>query len=177
MSTDKIIPAWERQPGDTDESWHAFVAFRDAKPPRRLLGRPGTGPTVQLSKWYREGGWRERAAAYDAYMDHVMLQEREDFLRQTAKDISVEHMQVLQTARSLVQRELDKFLKASQESEAIGMVSPGQLNAMMENMVKLDRLVRDQSTENVETGMDLSQLSVEELKALKELSLKARQKT
>lgn len=170
MNLNSTIP-WSRLDSDTDESWEAFVKFRDMKAPRRLSYLHGY-PTGQLSEWYRKHNWRERAAAWDGHMDLILLQEREDFLRQSAKDLNAEHLAILHSTRQLVQRELDKFVAASLESDAVGMISPGALSHLIDGAVKLGRLVVGESTENVASDMDLSQLSVEELKQLRELRIK-----
>lgn len=171
MASTELL-AWERQETDTDDSWVAFVAFRDMKAPRRLLTVAVNGsrlPTAKLSEWYRAHAWKERADAYDRHMDRVVLEEREALLRQTSKEISAEHMTMLHAARELVQRELDKWLQASRETEAQGLLKVSDVNRLLENVVKLDRLIRDQSTEQVTVEMDLSKLTPEELKQLRTL--------
>lgn len=168
----KNLPVWTKQPYETDAEFVSFQAYRDAKPPRRLVGRPGAGSTAELSRMFRENNWTIRVQAYDLYMDHVFLTEKEEFLKQSARDLSAQHMAILHTSRQLVQRELDKMLEASTRSDAVGLLSGGQITAMMDATVKLDRLIKGESTESVEVKQDLSALSVDELKQLRELTKK-----
>lgn len=170
-----VVPVWERHPCDSDESWEAFRLFRDARPPRRLL-RAGAGPIGKLHKWYKENAWAERVAAFDMHLDHIWTKEREDTIRLSARHVAAEHIQALTTARRLLQRELDKWLIASEKVEAEGLLSMSEVNKLLDNVVKLDRLIRGESTEKVVTDQDLSMLNPEDLRKLRDIRKKMNEK-
>lgn len=159
---------WERQPIDTDESFKAFCTYRDQIPPRRFRG---LGPTATIAEWYRDHGWRERIAAYDAWLDSIMLREREEALKKAARNQGTEHALLLVEAREFLGLELAKFLKTSKEHE-IQNLRPHEMIRLLEQVIKLERLVQGETTENVSQQVDLSKLSVEELRQLEALHRK-----
>src|ERR1700676_1258728 len=77
-------PAWSQQLGETEESFAAFVVFRDLGPARRLaeaqrlMGKPEEGRERATAKRHASGclkrrskrwKWGDRAAAWDAMID------------------------------------------------------------------------------------------------------------
>jgi hypothetical protein len=165
---------WERQPYDTEASWEAFRSYRDDIPPRRLIGRPHSGGSAGLQKMANEFNFRARVAAYDAYLDKARVEEREAIVRQTAKEIAAKHMLSLHTAQAVLDREMNKYLEQSKATDSPGLIKPGELIKLMDAVIKLDRLVRDQPTDITSNRLDLSKLSPKELLAFEALTLKAR---
>lgn len=161
---------WERQPSDTEESWEAFKSFRDAKPPRKLF-RPGV-PTGKTSEMYRDHNWKARVEAFDIYMDQKAVEERRQIVGMKAKEIAEEHMIILTRARKIVSRELDKLLEASNSDDMAGTIKPSELTKLLEAVIKFDRLVRGESTEKTDTGVDLSKLSLDELREFEKMQRK-----
>lgn len=160
---------WGRLACDTDESWLAFVAYRDGRPPRRLRS-VCCAPVLDVQRWYIEHGWRERVSAYDAHLDTVMREERETVLRQKTQEIAAEHMAVLANARQICDLEISRILETTRNCKGPNVVmKTGELIKLMELVIKMERLVRDQTTENLGTGIDLSKLTDEELEEYQRL--------
>lgn len=161
----RTLHPWERQPYDTDESWPIFVAYRDQTLPRRGLlvlckGRP-VDP-IRVAWYHKEHYWPERVAEYDRHLDAIRRAEREGLLAQTIREVTAEHAEVLADARDIVRRELEKLLATVRES-AGEVVRVRDLIRLTELVIKSDRLIRGESTENVDTGPDLSHLTNEQL--------------
>ena len=160
---------WERQSYDTEESWPIFLVYRDQTPPRRGLlvtikGRP-VDP-IKVSRWFREHYWEARCAEYDRHLDAIRIGEREALLRQSSAEVAAEHMGILAYGRDIIRREFEKLAATVHES-AGEVVRPRDLIRLAETVVKLDRLVRGESTEAVAVdGPDLSKLSDSDLAAL-----------
>lgn len=59
---------WERQPGETEPAWEAFVAFRDLGPGRTVsaVARELSKSRQLINGWCQRWRWRERAAEWDA---------------------------------------------------------------------------------------------------------------
>ncbi len=161
---------WERLATEDDHAWDAFKQFRDAVPPRRQRSVIGHG-TCPVSHWYNEHRWVERVDAYDRHMERVAQSEREAQLRQNAKDVSAEHMAMLQSARHVAQRELDKLRESVVRGDG-QMMRPTEIIRLLETVVKLDRLVRGESTEAVEVGNKAAKLTDEELEAIEKIQNK-----
>jgi hypothetical protein len=164
---------WDRQTQDTDESWPAFQIFRDMRRPRTLYLAPGNVrvPIELARKWHRDHDWKTRVDAFDEYLDDLRTQEVEALTKQSAAEVVAEHMATLKSARELVAREIEKLLGMSKESENTAL-RPRELTSLLEAVIKYDRLIRDQSTEKTETSLDLSKLSIDELKTLEQLHRK-----
>lgn len=165
---------WDRQDGEPDDAWTAFVEFRDSKPPRRVMRVGGVGlGKATVSKWARDHQWFDRAAAWDRHLDQIRQRELEGLQQQNAQEVSAEHKRILQNARELADREIEKYLAASKTSDMPGMIKASELIKLMEQVVKLDRLTRGDTTENHGVEVDLSNLTPEELRQFLDLSRKA----
>lgn len=148
---------WERQPYDTPEAWVAFKDYRDQVPPRRQRATTNA-PAAQVYRWYSDNFWKSRVEALDAHMDKTMLEEKEAIWRQSARDVAIEHMQMLGSARAIALREL-----AEMRQRPPGSFRPADLTKLMEIVVKYDRLVRGESTEQIAT-VQLENFSDEQLR-------------
>ncbi len=172
--TQDVAPLWERQPCDTDESWPCFVEYRDQTPPRRALRTQSTSykrlaPFAQIAQWSREHEWPARVAAYDAHLDEIKRSEVEAIIRQSVREVQGEHLLLIKDFRELLDRELQKFLKASAMSDMHGLLKPAELLKLFELNIKLHRLVMDLPTEIVEEHRVLSKRTPQELELLAEL--------
>jgi hypothetical protein len=169
----KVPEPWERQASESEEAWLAFKAYREMPPDERLIKRAGVHRMATLSKWYRDHNWEDRCKAYDAHFDALSVEERERVFRRASKELAIDHMVALADMRELMSREFAKYLEASRSTEMHGLIKPSDLIKMAEAVVKLDRLVRGETTENVKTEIDTSKLSLDELRQLEELLTKA----
>lgn len=99
-----VDPVWERQPGESPISYAAFRAYRDLGEGRTidkavdiLIQKwpeiPERDPRTALSRrsylnrakhWSSERRWVERAEAYDAQLDGMLLEAREQGMRRMA---------------------------------------------------------------------------------------------
>lgn len=175
MSEPASFDPWDRQEGETDEAWAAFRAYREMVPDERLMKRSATKKIEVISKWFRDHNWEARCRAYDAHFDKVRIEEREALYRRSAREIAIDHMVALADMRDLFTREIAKLNDVSRASPDMpGLIRPHDLIKLGEVAVKLDRLVRGQTTENVGQGeLDLSALSLDEVRALHALLEKA----
>lgn len=171
----ELPPPWECQPDEPAEAFLAFRAYRDAPPDERHITRSASVRVEKLSKWFRDWSWADRVAAYDAHFDKIRVEEREAIFRRKAREVAIDHMVMIADAKSIVTREFGKLWEASRDSEMHGLIKPNDLIKMAELVVKMDRLVRGQSTENVGTAneIDVSKLSLEECRQLEGLLTKA----
>jgi hypothetical protein len=169
---------WDRQAGDTDESFLWFQAYRDATPPRRLdrvrTAVPGkVAPPLQaLLEWHQAGCWADRASAWDAHLDEIRQAEREDAVRAGARaQADADEQTLVRDLRELALREVDKLVRTSVASDA-ETLRPGVILKLAELGIKLGRLQRGESTENTATSVDLSGVSTEALREARKLLLK-----
>lgn len=164
---------WERQPCDTDDSWVAFCAYRDSSPPRKLFARKGMQPMASLMAWFKGHNWDGRIKAFDKWTSKITLAEFENALKETSKERAAKHVGIINASLELLEREINKYLDTSRNSELPGLLKPSDITKMAEVMIKLDRVIKGESTEHVKHDLDLSKLSVDELKKLNDLTSKA----
>lgn len=169
-AVDDLLPAraWERQDGEGEVEWERFKAFRDAPKPRKMV-RPGAGRTQDLYDLAGQWRWFQRVAAYDRHMDRVHQNIVEGFIKQDAKEIAAEHMALLRDARELVSIEIERILERARESKIDGTIKVPDLIRLADFVLKGDRLVRGESTENVAPVGNLSEMSLDDLRKAKEL--------
>lgn len=172
----KVIQPWERQPGEPDEAWLAFRAYRDSPPHARRVSRTIAVQALTLGKWFREWNWRQRVDAYDAVTDEIVLEERRALQRQTARELALDHMTMIADFRDFVGTEMAKWVTLAKENEGTAPnVKPQDLAKIADVAVKLDRLVRGETTESIGTpNLDLSKLNPEDLEAMLVLLDKAK---
>lgn len=167
---DQVYP-WERCVDEDESSWERFKAFRDSPRPRKVV-RPGAGRTQDLYDLAGRWRWFERVAAYDRHMDRVHQAVVEGYIKQDAKEVAMEHMAILRDARELVSIEYDRLLRRAKDCAIDGVIRPTDLIRLTEVMIKYDRLVRGEATQNVQTVGDLSEMSIEELREAQALAKK-----
>lgn len=159
---------WERQKGESQPAYEAFVTYRDM--PNRALSKTAralgkSGKIVE--RWTKRWGWHERIRAWDNEVDRrkreVMFEEIEAMNRRHAQEAMVLQQKAVERLR-----ELDP-----------GDLGTGQVLSYMIEAAKMERAARgvadrvvqelsgpDGKPVQVESGVDLSRLSEEELRAL-----------
>jgi len=165
------IKPWDRQPTEPDDAWEAFKKYRSQQHPRHAAKVYGY-PVADRARWFVDYHWTDRCKAYDLYLEGVYHDEFEARFRDGARAMAEAHLAMLKDARELAAMELEKMRRVSEESEQYGVMKAGELIKLLEASIKLERLVRGESTENVQQSMDLSKLSVDELKLWNDLQEK-----
>lgn len=164
---------WERQDYDTDESWPVFQSYRDSYPRKTFVDSYNGMPIspIKVQGWMLAHFWKLRAEAWDKHLDTARRDTQEAMLRQRVEEVTAEHMEITALGRKVARKELEKLL-AQVEQGGYNALKPEALIRMLDTMVKLDRLIRDKSTENVGGHIDFSKASNSELDDL-ETRLKA----
>ena len=160
--------AWEFCPGfETPESYDAFQHYRDTGPAHRTLARTardlGIGPGT-VYRWAQQYLWADRVLSYDAHreaeraslrkaaegrVDAAWAETRADLLRQLHELTDLGIGQLLTDLRQRRTR-----------------LRPNELRQLTETLIKWSNLANGDLTEKVDSGLDLSQLSGEQLAAL-----------
>lgn len=172
---------WTRQARESDVQHLWFTYYRDSAYPDGLAGRfvarslPQVAedlgyPLATLRGVADSFAWAWRAAAFDRVID-----ERRQLAEMAQADREREqHGRALSEFHEIARLELAK-LKRKAEGEADAL-RPSELIKLFETMVKLRRLLADQSTENVQIvdELDYEKLTEDELLAYKALRAKAK---
>lgn len=172
MASAEVQP-WERQDGEPEAAYEAFKGYVYQTPPRRLAHSSVRHSTEQLSRFYNEWRWQERALAWDRHVERIRVEEKEALLRQDEKERLAKMVAVLETAGEVISREMAKLLRDSLATEASGLVRPSDLNKLLGQWITMQRLIHGESTENVATvDPRLEKLTPDELRTLQELHAK-----
>lgn len=166
---------WERQDGESERAWQCFQAYRDSPVPR-YINRNATYvnnvrvASGEISKWYFANKWEERCTAYDVLTDRVMEAQRRRFLEESAQERAGAQLAALSKLRTILSLELDKYLEAAMAGNAPGLIKPADLKGLMETEIKMTRLIKGETTEEVgvSTSEGIDQLDPTELMAWRE---------
>ncbi len=180
MATD-YNPAqpWVRQPFDTDLSWSLFQEYLALPPPRRLAdaargpGRVLTWAQLETLAW--EDGWKERAARWDEHLDAMRIATVEQVVQEDAKARAERQGRAGRKLQRLGELEVDRLIKLLERTPGYdtGTIQVRDAIRAIGIGVRVERLALGDSTEKIDTGPDLSQFSVEELRQLQDLQAKA----
>jgi hypothetical protein len=158
---------WARQPFDDDASYVAFQTYLADS--RRLAetGERPLPPKVWRLNWEIHA-WRQRALAYDAHLN--------DRIRETHEaeviDASVRHARIGLRFQALSEKELAKLEKAS--ATDIPAIREGTILRYAERGIAIEREAVGQAPPQRD-DLDLSRLTLDELRLFHELAKKASQ--
>jgi hypothetical protein len=155
------IDPWDMQPGETDKSFAAFVAYRDLGPGRSvakalpILGKkPNYTSTAQA--WSRKFGWVMRADCWDAHQDRsnraAILDESEKKARQK---LAVADSMWKTAATGLIlwstylndQRKTQKELETKGSALTQPNISPSDVQRLADAGLKLSQLLEGKPTD------------------------------
>lgn len=165
---------WLRQPCDTDQGWALFSDFLAMGPCRKLAKVPGYADNIDLiSGMAYANAWRERARAWDLHLTETRIAEVERVIREDARAMAERHLRMTRDLADLGHSEIRRAKEIADKTDmaAIG-VTPNVARRMIVDAIKLDRLITGEATERIATP-DVSTLSVDELRALRDLQEKA----
>lgn len=166
--------SWERLPAEDENAWNAFRAYRDQRPPRRTRNAGGVFSALDCAAWMTQHKWDARCKDYDRHMDRLVIAEREAVLKQSAREVTADHLLLLRDLRELAENEVSKFLDVSRQGKGYPSVKPNEMIRLVDLVMRYDRLIRGQATSILETSerLDLSKLTAEELETLEAIRAK-----
>lgn len=184
------LEIWDRQPIESDVAWLGFVTYRDmglgrtiARATETLGKKPGYAKTMEA--WSRNYAWRQRVEAYDSHLDQQRREAIVEEKRQEAKDMVRRHLSFSNTMQRLVSVELTRWINKvganldKPDLDKDPELSPEQLQKLLDQAVKLERLNRGEPESVTETrtktddvAKGLSRLTTEELKTMRAIKAK-----
>ncbi len=168
---------YSKKKDESPEAFEAFAAYRDSGTGRsiRAVGESLGKSEALMSRWSSRHKWVKRAHAFDAERDRrqrlVDLGEADKMRRR--------HIRIALDLQDLGISELGKMLaEAKRLKKKRGSLDDAFILKALEAGTKLERLNRGEPGEIVETHggetVDLSGLSLNELKALRTMRSKVR---
>lgn len=143
----KQSKAWERQEGETEKAFRAFVAYRDSekRSQRDAAKAAGHNGTSVVCRWAKQWAWVDRVLAYDEHLARVGLASAEDQARKAAR---------LRLEVTTLQLEVAKAYMAQlfEDPAAIAKQELADVVRLCDSGVKLSQLVCGQATERSEVA-------------------------
>jgi hypothetical protein len=145
---------FERQPGELDKPWRAFVIYRDMGFQRTLIkasdvykkatGAKGKVESVHqtLQKWSAEYSWVMRSAEWDNELDKIRRRKKIFEI----EEMKERHLKLATSLQGLGAIELKKWLnkvQTSKENEKVEL-STTDVRALIELGIRIERLNRDE---------------------------------
>jgi hypothetical protein len=165
---------WDRQPGETEVAFAAFLTYRDSGPPRNLsaAARALGKHESLLRRWSAANRWRERLLALDS--DRARINE--EATREESEKI---RSSCTRAAEHLVQLVTGKFLGKVIRDEETGRLSLGP-SVTLREAVAIGRfaleLLRDMnghgqaSDSPTDVDAELRRIDTQQLEELKRLA-------
>jgi len=174
------VKQYHRRKDETEPAWHAFIAYRSMKPEDRELDkliemRPNLNRKKVL-EWFAKYDWEIRAAMFDKEAESQLrwmqlrkveeMEKRQEELGKMGLSAALKEMRKLLTTIDLAAG--DRVLSTKQ------IIELGAFSAKLERLAlgEPSEIIEDKSQET----MDLSELSVEDLRTLRNIHKKLKQK-
>lgn len=168
---------WNRQPFEDDREWSLFQEFLHVGAPRNsalqaLARRLGTSVNY-LEELSHSNGWKARVHAWEAHLDALRTRTVERLVEETAAQRAQRHMGPAGLLIDAATREAHKLLQLAMTAEGPGVLAPRDIARFLDIGVKLQRLCAGDIDPAKNHTVNVSALSVDELRALQDLQAKA----
>jgi hypothetical protein len=154
---------WDRQPGEGDEAWEAFVTYRDsgledgARRSTRRTARELDKSHTLIGQWSGNYEWQLRTQAFDRNLDAIKLKESADRIVRAARRHG-DHIEALTLALiAPVRAYLTKIQQQGGSAQAFEGWTLRELQRaasesarLMPNLIQAERLVMGLATDKHE---------------------------
>ena len=173
-------PVWERQDFDglddrADRLWRLFEIWRDNGPTRLGLPQFGRQQRVDRKTFLSHAhnmSWRVRVREYDRYCASLVMSEHQQIILRDGRAWSEQISELIGGGLELAQCEVRKFLERSRNAGDLNVLRAGELVRLLVAIQQMARLHLGESTENVAVAADMTGLTDDELRTLRELTSK-----
>lgn len=150
---------WERQPGESEMAFRAFVLYRDLLPEKRThkaVGKILNKSTSNVGAWSAKFNWRERAIAWDGEKDRIRRAKQLD----DVAEMNDRHATYCRDALEVLGapgRVLLKQLKEGTLLEDLDHLKPEKALSLLSkvmaagvSVMRAERLARGEATDRVD---------------------------
>jgi transposase len=159
------IETWDRQPGETEKAFRAFVIYRDLGWKRsctlvaKMLGKS----TTLIYRWCGPGNWESRCEDFDRSRDRELQKKHKQEIGPSIE----RHLGLSRMIQSIVLEKLQKIEKWAMANLSISQCAHIMQTASMIERLSLGLTSEKVAVENAECdsneSIDLSKLTDEEL--------------
>lgn len=134
MAKEKQVQPWERQDGETNKQFEAFVIYRDMGEERSLskVAEKLQKSTTLMGRWSGSNNWVERVAAWDDEQDRILRAEQIKDIKRMRK----RHADMAATMITAAAKGLKEIMAKPEE------MKPNDVARLVEVASKLERISR-----------------------------------
>lgn len=151
--TDEAPKPWERQPGEGDKAFEAFILYRDAGPGRSatIVAEALHKSATMIHRWQGQWKWVERASKWDDEADRLQ-RERDQVERQAARMKMVdENIQLGRAFKTMVAKGLRTYDNPElPRGRKVESLTPSELARFAEVGVRIEREARGDTPERLD---------------------------
>jgi hypothetical protein len=175
MDIEKKGERWDRLENESEGAYRAFESYRTLPSSERTLikayrqhvGNPGAAkPSDTWSRWSREFAWRERAAAYDAYIDHLREKSMEKVIQQEAEEQARQLERMKGRFNELMTIAYDRAIDFLESEDFVQQMRPQDVINIMKLHFEATQKLEDTNIQTPESGVDWSEDEQRELDAI-----------
>lgn len=161
---DIIIPksknppkAWERQPGETDKAFEAWVCYRDKNPQDRsyrTVAATLKKSETLIARWAGINHWQDRISAWQDFLDEKAVEARVEAIKQMHEE---DRKRERALGLNILGKVSERFLEKDAKGKPKLKVPDGQIPLWTKTGVELIRISDGLSTSKndlVLTGQD-----------------------
>ena len=119
------VPLWEKLPQEGPKAFEAFCVYRDMKPRsvlkayrQKTSNKTAARVSGSWNEWTAEFRWSDRVEAYDAYIERIARQKREEVYINDLEDFRKRQRQVAQASLGISANMLQQAHKRLEELKA-----------------------------------------------------------
>lgn len=149
---------WDRQDGETETAWRAFVQYRDN--PAAVLPRDPDG-----LKMAKQHAWVSRKRAYDQHWDEFRQEDLKARIERANEAFAAEALDTCHLMLQAAKQELAAIRKRQDNSPdgSAKLMSEKDAMAMAEKAIKTILLLQGKPTERSEVQTQVKDMSLEDL--------------
>lgn len=177
MGRQKSRLLYERLENEPGNAFSAFCAYRDMHPIERSLALVEAELGVSVKEWSRVYDWSNRVLAWDDYKDRSVRKAEID----AEQDVRESLLGSIAHAAALAEHQLELYTVAAMQNDkknGLPIADLEEARRLMDSCVKCSALIFGRPTEIIqnkkEDDLDLSNMTVEEMKTLRALQNKAK---
>ena len=153
---------WERQKGETEKAYEAFVTFRDAGPGRTLIGaaRELHKSYTLIRRWCDTWNWLERVRLYDVDVEKAAraqaIKDRKDMIARHTKlalDVQKKAEEALKALKvsDMAPKDIKEYIKMATDLERLNRDIVEEENAIGRKENNLLAALQDSTGEDIDT--------------------------
>jgi hypothetical protein len=175
MDIERKKELWDRLENEPERAYRAFESYRNLPSSERTLiqayrqhvGNPdAVKPSDTWSGWCSRHAWRERAAAYDAYIDRLREKSMEKVIQQEAEEQARQLERMRGRFNELMTIAYCETMEYLESEDFVQQMRPQDVINIMKLHFEVTQKLGDTNTQSTDSRVDWSEDEQRELDAI-----------